>query len=96
MPTDAQTDFSVRLKPAAGRQEAEARRPQGICGREDYAAVVDAVVVGAFGGFRACCRARVNAWWAAECEVPFEEIVIERCGGVVGAWAIGEFRCFAD
>ena len=57
--------------------------------------MVNTVVVRPFRGARVC-GARVAAGWAAECEVPFEEIVIKGCGGVVGAWAGGEFGGFAD
>ena len=97
MPTNTKTNLPIRLEPAAGCQEAETWRPQGICGRENYAAVVNAVVVRPFGGLGACCcGARVTAWWAAKCEVPFEEVVVEGCGGVIRARAAGEFGSFAN
>ncbi len=57
--------------------------------------MVDAVVIGPFGGLGAR-RARVSAGRAAECEVPFEEVVVEGCGGIVGAWAGGELGGFTD
>jgi hypothetical protein len=92
MPTDTQTNLPIRLESTARSQEAEAWWPQGICRRENYAAVINAVVVRPFGGR----GARVAAWWAAECEVPFKEIVVKRCGSVVGAWAGREFGGFTD
>ena len=55
--------------------------------------MVDAVVIRAFR--LGSCR-RVFARGPAECEVPFEEVVVKGCGSVVGGWAGGEFGGFAD
>jgi hypothetical protein len=57
--------------------------------------VVNTVVVRPFRG-PGVCGARVAPGWAAECEVPFEEVVVEGRGGVVRGWAGGELGCFAD
>jgi hypothetical protein len=42
--------------------------------------VIDAIVVRPFG--LGSCK-RVSAWGPAECEVPFEEVVVEGRSGVV-------------
>jgi len=81
---DAEADLAVDLEAAGGRQEAEGWRAQRVGGGQDDAPVVDAAGVG--GG-----RGR-----AAEREVPFEEVGVERVGGVVGGGVGGEFGGFFD
>lgn len=71
MAADRQADLAVDLEAAAGGQEAEGRRAQRVRGREDDAAVVDAVRVGRRRG-------------PLEREVPFEEVGFQ--GGGVEGW----------
>lgn len=72
VPADGQADLAVGLEAAAGRQEAEGRRLEGVRGRQHDAPVVEAVFVGAGRGR------------SADREVPFEEVGFERCRVVVG------------
>lgn len=68
---DAKTDLAVHLKAATGGEEAEGRRSEGVCGREDDAAMVNSLGVYGRG-------------WAAECKVPGEEVSFCREGVEVG------------
>lgn len=80
---DGQADFAVGLEAARGREEAERGRAQGVGGRQDDAAVVDAVGVDGVGG-------------AAEGKVPLKEVGVEGSGGDVGRGGVGEFLGLAD
>ena len=71
----AQADLAVDFEAAGGGEEAERGRAERVGGREDDAAVVGARGVGGGGG-------------AAQGEVPFEEVVVER-GGVEGGVRVG-------
>ena len=82
MAGDAQADLVVDFEAAGGREEAEGRRPERVCRREDDAAVVDARGIG---------RGRRRA---AQREVPFEEVLFERLGVVVGRGVLGELGGF--
>jgi len=79
---DAEADLAVRLEPAGWCEKTERRGSERVGGREDYAAVVEAGVVGGGGGR------------AAEGEVPFEEIAVEGSGVVVRGGVGGEFGGF--
>lgn len=96
---DGEADLAVCFEAPRGREEAEGGRAEGVFWWEDDAAMVDAVGVGAAGARGAggggigdgggvrICRGRgggIGAWGAPEGEVPFEEVVFERDGGVVG------------
>lgn len=61
MAADAQAYLPVDLEAAGGRQEAEGWRAQRVRGRQYDAAMVDAVLEGGGG-------------WAAQCEMPVEQI----------------------
>jgi len=84
MPTYTQTNLPVDFKPAGRCEEAEGRRFERIGWREDYAAVVEAVFEGGWGG----C--------AADGEVPFEEVCFEGRGVVVWGRGGGEFGGFFE
>lgn len=79
----AEADLAVDFEAARGREKAEGRRAQRVRRREDDAAVVDAGFVGRGGGR------------AAQREVPFEEVVFEGLGVVVGGGIIGELGGFS-
>lgn len=67
---DAQAYLPVGLEAAIRRHEPEAGRAQRVRGRQDDAAVVDALAVRRVGN-------------AAQGEVPLEEVGLERLGCVV-------------
>ena len=81
---DAEADLAVDFEAAGWREEAEGGWAERVGGREDDAAVVDAVGVGRGGGR------------AAEREVPFEEVGVEGGGVMVGGRVGGEFGGFFD
>lgn len=83
MAADAQAQLAVDLEAAGRGQEPERWRPQRVCGREHDASVVDPV------------RVR-RAGWALECEVPFEEIAVERAGMQGGVRGARELRGFFE
>lgn len=78
-----ETDLAISLESARGCDEAEGRRLEGICRWEDDAAVVDAAFIWGLRG-------------AAESEVPFEEVVLERCGVKVGRGCVGQLCSFLE
>lgn len=80
---DAEADLAVHLEAAAGGEEAEGRRAERICRREDDPAVVDS------RGVYGCGR-------AAKCEVPREEVRFCGDGMEVGGGCRGEFSGFTD
>lgn len=82
--TYRQANLPVHFEAAAGREEAERGRFERVRGREHDAAVVEASLEGGRRG------------WAADCEVPFEEVCFERRGVVVGGGRGGELGCFAE
>lgn len=75
VPADGQADLPVDLEAATGGQEAEGRRAQGVRGREDDAAVVDAMCIGGGRG-------------ALEREVPFKKVGFQG-GGMQGRVRVG-------
>lgn len=81
---DGQAYLAVDLEAARWRDEAERRRAEGVLRGQDDAAVVEAAGVGGGCG------------WTAEGEVPFEEVVFEGFGVVVGGGVGGEFGGFFD
>lgn len=81
---NAQTNLTVDLKAARGRDEAEGRRAQWILRGQDNAAVVEADCVG-----RRLGR-------AAQRKVPFEQIIFKRFGVKVGRRLRGELAGFFD
>lgn len=62
---DGEADLAVDFEAARGGEEAERRRAERVLRREGDAAVVDACCIGSGGG-------------AAEREVPFEEVGVQR------------------
>lgn len=77
-----QADLAVRLEAAGGGQKPERGRPEGVRGRQDDPAVVEAAVVGRAGR-------------PAQRKVPLEEVGLEGRGGVVWGWGGGELLGFA-
>jgi len=63
MAADGQADLAVDFEAAGRGKKAEGRRAERVLWREHYAPVVDAGCIGGGGG------------WAAQREVPFEEVV---------------------
>jgi hypothetical protein len=64
MAADTQTDLAIDFKAAGRGEEAERWRTERVGRGEDYSAVVEAAGVGRRRG------------GAADCEVPFEEVVL--------------------
>lgn len=73
-PRDTEADLPVAFEARGGSQEAEGGRAERVLRGERDASVVDTCTVGGVGG-------------AAEGEVPFEEVVFEWGGVVVGGGA---------
>ena len=82
VPADAQTDLPVGLEATVGGHEAEGRRAQRVRGRQDDAAMVEAV------GVRGTGR-------PAEGEVPLEEVGFEGLGCVVWRGGVADLGGFS-
>lgn len=79
-----QTYLAVRFEAARGGQEAEGGWSKGICWREYYAAVVDSPSEGR--RFRS----------AADCKVPFKEILFQGRGVEIWSGVCGYLGGFFD
>lgn len=73
MARNGEANFTVNFKATRGGEEAEGWRAERVLWREGDATVVDARGIGSGGG-------------AAECEVPFEEVGVQRDRMIVRRW----------
>lgn len=82
-PGESQTDLLVELPPSVGREQHEVGRTHGVLGRQEDATVVEAVGELGVGG-------------TAEGEVPFKDVVLQRCSRVEVGLVFGEFARFRE